>query len=471
MKTNSTIFDIPFPDTTTLERQVLADVVTTREVFGDVNMIIHPDFFTTTARKQIWLAVCDLYNKGKDFDLASIFQVIGEPVTTEVAPMLINVGGADTTMQHAAHLRNGAAKRRAYLAASTFLQNAISPEKTEQDILASVEMFTRSVEGPAPLDNEQALPVILQRVRENVVETAAAREQGKTIRITTGFRYWDIVFYGGLKPGQLVILAARPSVGKTAVMLQMAKSAAMEGNPVELFSLEMTADELAERLLFSTGKVRPFQISQGGVDWDEYNKAEKMLSPLPIYVNDFSRTLDDIVTRMAQAVKQGRCKISFIDYLGLIQDAIAGGNVKLYQAIARITGTLKAVAKRLHIPVVLLCQLNRDQAREGRAPELYDLRDSGSIEQDADIVLMLESQMKEGRIIAHLRKNRGGKKEYPFVLKPNDTYSEFTEEEPLEPDADKIIHIETDKPEEIARKPFFNEMAEADDDPTDELPF
>ena len=108
------------------------------------------------------------------------------------------------------------------------------------------------------------------------------------------------------------------------------------------------------------------------------------------------------------------------------------GYNKLYQIIAKITGDLKAVAKRLGIPIVLLCQLNRDQAREKRAPELFDLRDSGSIEQDADIVIMLEPRYDEGRIFAWLRKNRNGPRDVALVLVPNKTYSAFEEGLPVQ---------------------------------------
>ena len=214
-------------------------------------------------------------------------------------------------------------------------------------------------------------------------------------------------------------------------MLQMAKTAARSDNPVILFSLEMTCPELCERLLFSTGKVSPFKMANGEVEWQAFLEAENELRPLPIFINDFSRSLDEIVSRLTRAVKQGRCKIAFIDYLGLIQDTLNPGYNKLYQIIAKITGDLKAAAKRLGIPIVLLCQLNRDQAREKRAPELFDLRDSGSIEQDADVVIMLEPRYEEGRIFAWLRKNRNGKRDLAFVLVPNKTYSAFEEGLPV----------------------------------------
>ena len=145
-----------------------------------------------------------------------------------------------------------------------------------------------------------------------------------------------------------------------------------------------------------------------------------------------------------------------------------GGNVKLYQVIARLTGTLKAVAKRLQIPIVLLCQLNRDQVRENRHPELFDLRDSGSIEQDADIVLMLEREKERKTIIAWLRKNRNGRNvdengnDIGFRLLPNDTYSAFEELGPVHDD---------DLPEQEPPTRPIPEPVTTPKDERDELPF
>lgn len=428
------VFDIPYPDTQDLERLVLADACVSPEMFGDIIPVIHPDMFTNDARRSIWETMADCYNKGKSMDVASIMPVIGKDFKEEVMPMISAAGGVQAVQDHAMNLRNGAAKRRAYFAAASFVQNAVQPTATEQEILTSLEAFSRAVEGAAPLQDEKKISEVLKDVKTDIEKTALLVKKGQTRRITTGFFYMDEVLNGGFKSGQLVILAARPSVGKTALMLQMAKAAATAGNPVQVFSLEMQADELVERMLYSTGELRPYQINHGDVTDAEFERAEKQLAPLPLFINDFSRSLDEIVTRLTQAVKQGRCKVGYIDYLGLMSEALNFGNAKLYQVIARITGTLKAVAKRLEIPIVLLCQMNREAAREGRAPELFDLRDSGSIEQDADVVMMLESKMaSEGKLLVWLRKNRAGKKEVGFVLRPNDTYSAFTEENPILP--------------------------------------
>ena len=185
---------------------------------------------------------------------------------------------------------------------------------------------------------------------------------------------------------------------------------------------------VAEVIDNTTSRGRTLRFLYDG-SHDEFKEALFKLgqTPLPLYINDFSRSRDEIVTRLNQSVKQKRCKIAFIDYLGLFQDALTIGNVKLYQVIAKITGTLKAAAKRLGIPVVLLCQMNRDAVREKRAPELYDLRDSGSIEQDADIVLMRDPKPDEGRILMWVRKNRNGKRDNALILVPNNSYTAFDE--------------------------------------------
>jgi replicative DNA helicase len=135
------------------------------------------------------------------------------------------------------------------------------------------------------------------------------------------------------------------------------------------------------------------------------------------------------VARITVLNKQGKCDAAFIDYLGLISQAQADSRTPLYQVIGQITGTLKATAKALRIPIVLLCQLNREAAKQNKSPQLYNLRDSGSIEQDADVVLML-NQTPGPRLPdleVWVRKNRQGEKDFGILMRPNDNYTDFKE--------------------------------------------
>ena len=141
----------------------------------------------------------------------------------------------------------------------------------------------------------------------------------------------------------------------------------------------------------------------------------------PNLVNDHSRDLADIVTRMTILARRGQCDIAFVDYLGLINTA--DKKIPLYQQIAEITGTLKVTAKRLRIPIVLLCQLNRDAAKDDCDPDLYHLRDSGSIEQDADIVLMLRRNQDDLQVL--VRKNRHGDSNLRITIATNETRTNY----------------------------------------------
>lgn len=430
------ILDISFPETYEIERQVLADVVTAPETMGDVFPLLHPDFFTSPERRGMWETIVEQYDRGRDFGLATMAQLIGEPFMREVLPKTSRMATTTEAIEHASLLRTGAARRRVYIAGAEIIRKSADPSSSELDLLSAAEGFAAQVEGPAPVLNELSIAEAIQGVRKEVQDTQRAAAEGRAVRIPSGFETLDRAINNGFKPGQLVVLAARPNVGKTSVMLHLAKNAARAGFPVYISTLEMTGTELGEKFIYSTGNIRPAEIAYGNVDWTKFDDAASELSGLPIWINQFSRTLDEIVARITQAVKRGACRIAMIDYLGLVQDTNnLGGGAKLYQIIAKITGTLKAVAKRLGIPILLLCQLNREQVRDKRSPELYDLRDSGSIEQDADIVIMLEDEWRDNGvcITAWLRKNRGGRRrgarggDLGFILIPNETYSAFQE--------------------------------------------
>lgn len=429
--------DFELPDTMDIERQVLADIVVSPDVMGEVYPMIHRDFFTNDFRRGIWDTIADRYNRGEAFDMATLHGMIGRPFIEEVIPKTNSAGGTIDTISHATTLRNGATRRRAYIAATAYLQRTTSPAAGEADILAGLEDLTAQVEGPAPLNLEKSAADIVHVVGATAKGIEDAIKDGRRLRISTGFRFMDDVLNGGFRPGQLVVLAARPGVGKTSMMLHFAKSAASDGFPVYICSLEMTDEELGEKLVFSTGKVRPHEITGGRVDWAKFREASNEIGKLPIQVNTFSRTLDEIVGRITQAAKRGRCRFAMVDYLGLIRDGLMvgrDGNQNL--ALEKITTTLKAVAKRLGITIMLLAQLNRENVREKHSPELFNLRGSGSIEQDADIVFMLEYNKKRRCIIAWLRKSRNGKHkdengdDFGFPLYPDETYSSFGEGAP-----------------------------------------
>jgi replicative DNA helicase len=209
-------------------------------------------------------------------------------------------------------------------------------------------------------------------------------------------------------------------------MLQMAMAAAKAGKSVNLYNLEMTNTELAQRMLFATGRLTPLQMARGEVEWRDFELASGEYAGRPLYLNDSVSTAEEIISRISLNALRGKCDIAFIDYLGLIQ---MNSRLQLKEAIAEVTKRLKNVAKEYRIPIVLLCQLNRASASENRPPMMHDLRDSGAIEQDADIILMLErSAENEGEINMWVRKNRQGKAgDVKVELKANETFTAFAD--------------------------------------------
>jgi len=427
------ISDYPMPDSTKIERQLLSDLVGNPDTIGEVERLVGREMFTTPDRVAIYDALVSMYYEDRRVDYNTLYARVGQRFITEVVNSGSDMGATSSdTLQHANALVDVYARRRGYEAAVALLNLAVQPTTNEDAIAMEAEQLASTLQGTRPQKEEVTMPEAVNELAAEIEERIKLAEEGRTPRMTTGFPSLDSLTYGGWGPGQLIILAARPSVGKTAVMLQMVTEAARQGFPAVIFSLEMTKSELVQRMLFATGMIDPLQIATGNVEWGRFTAATSQVTSLPITINDTSRQLRKITSKITILAKRGTCKVAFIDYLGLMKD---GENAKLplYQQIANITGTLKATAKAAGVPIVLLCQLNRASASEGRPPQLYDLRDSGSIEQDADIVLMLDHERNKqdlkptGRLDMWLRKNRQYRKEVRINLQPNSTYSHFEE--------------------------------------------
>lgn len=425
--------DYPPPNTSPVERQLLADMAGNPDTIAEVDSIVTPEMFSGEDRKAIYETMLSMFYKEERIDYSTLFGKMGQRFIDEVINGGAQMGATATdTINHADALRSADTRRRAYQAAVSLLNLAILPGVTEETIFAEAESISTSLQGMQRMKEESTMPEVVNAVAEEVQQREILRKSGKTVRIPTGFPSLDRLTFQGWGPGQLVILAARPSVGKTAVMLQMARASAGAGFQTAIFSLEMTKEELGQRMLYSTGKVSPTHIALGYSDedrmyfWRDFEEASRYISGLPITINDSARQLQTITSKIHVLARKGKCRIAFIDYLSLVKDN-ENAKIPLYQQIGNITGALKAAAKDAKIPVVLLCQLNRASASEDRPPQLFDLRDSGSVEQDADIVVMLESAKDGGGLNMYLRKNRQYRKEVCINLRPNDTYTQFEE--------------------------------------------
>ncbi len=440
-----TISEYPLPDSLSTEIQVIADIISLPETLVDAERTISPDMFTDEKCRDAYHALKGMAKDGMTIDLPSAFgRIDRELIQKGVIPMMSNVGGAVTAFQHYATLKNFHIKRKCYFKAMDLLMGSVSSNVSAEDLIGQAGQFADNLRKEIDADKgTQHISAVLNELGEQVEETMKNRAEGKVLRVPTGFYSLDYATYGGFNAGNLVILAARPSVGKTAIMLQMAKAAALHGKAVNLFNLEMTNTELAQRFLFSTELVTPVQMARGEIEWTAFESASAQFASKPIYLNDSASTADEIIARIMLNVQAKKCDIAFIDYLGLIS---MGSKAPLHQAIAETTKRLKQTAKICKIPIVLLCQLNRASASENRSPMLYDLRDSGSIEQDADIVLMLEraSTSEDGRDVSMwIRKNRQGKAgDYKVDVEGNETFTAFKDKNDPTPPPPEYLNDE-----------------------------
>ena len=447
-KKNDTPFLAPAPDTSVIETQVLADVILEGGSMSELVGIVTRDCFTDQTRLKAWDECERRFNEGLPIDLANIATTCGP----EVVQMIYTPGIDDTGWRYAGEhgrtLRREHMRRICYMVALDVLAVSQKTDLSETDIYAAV-MDAASRLEPVSDKREVTIDTAINDLADEIRARTEDMKSGRPNRITTGMACLDEVMYGGMAPGNLVILSARPSVGKTALSLFMVRKAAERGAKALFISIEMTTDELAMRMISSVTEeyedesypgignprrsiVSMYKIANGfdsEEDWNRFEQAASGFKKMPIIINDSARDLRDIVSRVTVLVKQGKCDVVYIDYLGLIKQAQADPRTPLYQVIAEITSTLKAMAKNLRIPVVLLCQLNREAAKQNRSPQLFNLRDSGSIEQDADVVLMLNQVPgpKGFDLEVIVRKDRQGEKDFGILMRPSDNYMDFTE--------------------------------------------
>lgn len=422
MERKMSISEFALPNTLETEHQLLSSVINHPERLYEVMRVVNENMFSTYENKKTWRVVLEMLSKGDTISNITIINRVDRKYFIDNL-VTTNVGFLDT-MEIASSLLDGYIKRQAYEVAVGILQSVESGENSE-GILSKISSFKENVSaGIADTTTKDAT---------EFAEEFADELEHNAGKVSTFIPTLNNLTYGGLEGGDLIILAARPSVGKTSIGMQLAQYASNGGIKTTFYSLEMTGKQLARRLILGTGLLSPRDIYSGSVDWNNFREAvSRGISP-NLRINDKSKTLDEICTKITLDCQCGVCKFAIIDYLGLIPQR--NKRISLAQHLGECTARLKGVAKDCGIPIVLLCQLNRDSSKEGRSPQLFDLRDSGAIEQDGDVIIMLERPRDESgttidnRIDMWVRKNRNGKCNFdmPIRLTGNDSYSNFYE--------------------------------------------
>lgn len=354
---------------------------------------LNAEYFFLPAHQSILAAIVAIRASGGSPDLLTVTQRLNERGELEavggpgaLTEMYSNGGGRDLTY-HIAILRDYMARRRILAAAGRMTMAAKDPAVDIEEALAQAGESILGIDMSGRRDTAAAASEMIHGVMVDMER--AILEKGKPRGVATGYRDFDYMT-GGLREGQLILVAGRPGMGKSAMLLNIADRMVSRGVPVLIYSLEMKRNDLMKRIICSRAKVSSTRLRNGAIGKDEMRRlsTESMnLASQPLFIDDGEApTIYELRARARREVRKHGIKCILIDYLGLVR--VAGATIKSREnEVGMVSRGLKAMAMELDVPVIAAAQLNR--AVEGRVdmrPKLSDLRDSGSLEQDADIV-------------------------------------------------------------------------------------
>ena len=391
---------LTLPESPELETAVLGALILEPKHLRDVAEIVEISAFSSAKNGKIYGAMLSMLAKGVKIDPYTLTQrcktveEIDNPAAY-VAELTQAVGSGVNVIDHARQLAELESLRRLVMLGAELTARAgagtASPEEVGGWIARQVEEITARV---VHADDITPLSDAVRTALDDLERQQKAVQSGKCAGIPTGLQRLDALT-GGWRGGQLVVLGGRPAMGKSAVMLHFARAAAVAGVPVCVFSLEMSDEQLAGRMLVGGSGVDADAFRTGNVkaaEWGKLEQAGADLSAMPVYLNDRANLSMNSIRSQCKAMHhRGRCGMVIIDYLQLAGHASHNPNPSREQTVAADSRAAKQLAKELAVPVILLSQLSRKvEERADKTPQLSDLRESGAIEQDADIVIFID---------------------------------------------------------------------------------
>ena len=418
------LYKLP-PQNIEAEENIISAILLDNDVLHDVVEILAPVDFYKSSHQKIYDAITELYSKNEPVDLITLTNILKERGKLEevggatyIAGIVDTVPLAVNAQYYAKIVHDKACLRRLIEKANEISKRCYEDTGEVDEVIGFAEKVIFEI---AENKIRPSFFPIRKLVDNNI--TALEEQQGKKSLVTgipSGYKDLDKLT-AGFQNSDLIILAARPSMGKTAFALNIARNAAVETNlPVALFSLEMSKEQLSMRMLCSEARVDSTRIRggfSGEEDWLRLTDAASLLAGAPIFIDDSSD-----ITSLSIRAKSRRLKMDqnlgliIIDYLQLMRGGLPAERRDL--EISEISRSLKALAKELEIPVIALSQLNRKlEERSDKRPQLSDLRESGALEQDADLVAFIyrdevynkdENNPKKGTAEIILAKQRNG---------------------------------------------------------------
>ncbi|HNU79369.1 MAG TPA: replicative DNA helicase [Bacillota bacterium] len=385
------------PNNIEAEQSVLGAMLLDKEAISTATEYISGDDFYREAHKEIFEAIVDIYNRGEPVDLITLTEKLKTRNTLEAVggiTFLTNLMDAVPTTHNVKYyakiVEDKSLLRKLIKSSNEIIQKSYQAEEDIGEIIDDAEKgifnisLNRSTQGFVHLKN--ILNANFDRIEQLYLN------KGKITGVPTGFHDLDNKL-SGLQKSDLILIAARPSMGKSSFMMNIVQHAAVrEKTTTAIFSLEMSKEQLTQRLLCSEALIDAHRLRIGDINEDEWVKLARAMGPLseaPIYIDDTpSISITEMRAKCRRLKLEHDLGLIVIDYLQLMQGK--GYAESRQQEISEISRSLKALAREINVPVVALSQLSRaPEMRADHRPVLSDLRESGAIEQDADVVMFL----------------------------------------------------------------------------------
>jgi len=381
------------PNDPQAEQAILGAMLLERQAIPEIIEIVKPNDFYQQSHKEIFEAIIELYNQGEPVDLITITDKLKGQNTLESVggitylTQLMNVlPSIESVKTYCEIIRDKSQRRKIIYNSHKIIQYAYGDKETEEIVDHAEKAFKEIILSLSPDEIVKASD--LTDATLNKFEFYY-KNKGHINGIATGYADLDNKLLG-LQKSDLIVIAARPSMGKTALALGIAENASLHKHKTIFFSLEMSKEQIMQRLVCNIGLVNHTKAKRGELtdeDWENIAKATEVINKAELYIDDTSPLKVSQIKAKCRAIKG--LELIVIDYLDFLLPESKSSENKT-QMVSQLTRDLKTMAKQLNIPVILLVQLSRKcEERQNKRPMLSDLRDSGAIEQDADIVMFI----------------------------------------------------------------------------------
>lgn len=386
------------PHSAEAETAVLGSMILDKDAVATAVQMLEPSSFYREANQKVYSRIVGLYDKNKAVDILTLVEELkakGEldriGGASYIASLTSSIPTAANISHYAKIVKEKAILRNLITTSTAIIQECYSSKIDVDDLLDKAEAMVFDITSRKHMET-RSIP--LKEIIKESIETIDSLYQRKEniTGIATGFHELDVMT-AGLQRSDFIVMAGRPSMGKSALVTSIAEHAGIvEKVPVAFFSLEMSKEQLVQRMLCSHARVDAHKVRTGFLsqsDWPKLTSAAGKLSEAPIYIDDTPALSALELRAKARRLKsQYDIQLMIVDYLQLMQGQASSENRQ--QEISEISRSLKALARELNIPLVGISQLSRAvEQRSDHRPQLSDLRESGAIEQDADLVLLL----------------------------------------------------------------------------------